>query len=80
MNLKTLADNWKSIASAVAVTVGLFSTMLVWLDNRIETHIEGIVVPALERQAVALNMLRCDLLEVPRLECDPYKGVPERQP
>ena len=81
MNVKALADNWKSIGSAIAVTVGLVSGLLVWLDARIEGHVDaGLDTTAIgmERIAVSVNMLRCEILELGPLECDPYDGVPER--
>jgi hypothetical protein len=81
MTFKEVLERWKLIAGVVAATIGLWATSMKILDDRIQGHVEDGMEPVadqIERQAVAFNLLRCEIKGVTLMDCDPYEGVEER--
>ena len=80
---------YKNIAVAVGITVAGFTGAMAWLDTRFESHAQRAVAPLydslsayrvesaerLTRVLVNVNLTKCAVLEIPRLECDTYEGV-----
>lgn len=78
VNVQTLLERWKAITGAVLGTAGVLALGAGWIDRQhedMEVRIRAEAELQAERILVGLNLTRCEIREIPPVDCDPYEGI-----